>query len=699
MALALPAAPALRPDPFASLNDQQRAAVEHGSNDADPARSAPLLVIAGAGSGKTMTLASRVARLVMAGADPQRMLLLTFSRRAALEMERRVGRVLHQALGLGATQRAPGFAWAGTFHGIGARLLRDYAGRIGLAESFTIHDRADAEDLMGLVRQEAGFAASKKRFPLKGTCLAIYSRVVNSQAPLIEVLQSAYPWCGEWEAELRQLFRAYVQHKQQQQVLDYDDLLLYWSQMMAEPALAREVGERFQHVLVDEYQDTNRLQAAILLAMKPDGRGLTVVGDDAQSIYSFRAADVRNILDFPQAFEPAARVVTLERNYRSTQPILDASNAVIALAAQRFTKQLWSEQVSSEQPALVTVEDEAAQATWVAEQVLSRREAGLALKQQAVLFRASSHSMPLELELTRRNIPFVKFGGLKFLEASHVKDVLSLLRWAENPRSRLAGFRVAQLVAGIGPATARKVLDAMEQSADPVVALRNCAVPAGAAADWAQFVDTYEGLRAEQAAWPAQMDAVNRWYEPQLQRLHDDAAVRLADLAQLARIAAGYASRERFLTELTLDPPDATSDESGQPNRDEDYLILSTIHSAKGQEWRAVYVLNAVDGCMPADISTGTAAEIEEERRLLYVAMTRAKQHLQLVVPQRFYITQQSAQGSRHVYGSLTRFIPPEVAKKFDRLQAGGSTADGCASQPAGGAPVDIAARVRSLWE
>ncbi|HEY0858823.1 MAG TPA: ATP-dependent helicase [Albitalea sp.] len=699
MDLDLPTAPALRPDPFASLNEQQRAAVEHGSGDADPSRAAPLLVIAGAGSGKTMTLASRVARLVIAGADPQRMLLLTFSRRAALEMERRVGRVLHQALGLAATQRPPGFAWAGTFHGIGARLLRDHAARIGLAESFTIHDRADAEDLMGLVRQEAGFAASKKRFPLKGTCLAIYSRVVNSQAPLSGVLQSVYPWCGEWEAELRQLFRAYVQHKQQQHVLDYDDLLLYWSQMMAEPALAREVGERFQHVLVDEYQDTNRLQAAILLAMKPDGRGLTVVGDDAQSIYSFRAADVRNILDFPQAFQPAARVVTLERNYRSTQPILDASNAVIALAAQRFTKQLWSEQVSSERPALVTVEDEAAQATWVAEQVLARREAGLALKQQAVLFRASSHSAPLELELTRRNIPYVKFGGLKFLEASHVKDVLSLLRWAENPRSRLAGFRVAQLVAGIGPATARKVLDAMEQSADPVAALRSCAVPAAAAADWAQFVDTYESLRGEQAAWPAQMDAVNRWYQPQLQRLHDDAAVRLADLAQLARIAAGYASRERFLTELTLDPPDATSDESGQPNRDEDYLILSTIHSAKGQEWRAVYVLNAVDGCMPADIATGTVAEIEEERRLLYVAMTRAKQHLQLVVPQRFYITQQSAQGSRHVYGSLTRFIPPEVAGKFARLQAGGSTADRCPSQPTGGAPVDIAARVRSLWE
>ncbi|HEV7915605.1 MAG TPA: ATP-dependent helicase, partial [Albitalea sp.] len=437
------AAAAGRHDPFASLNAQQREAVEHGLVP-DPKQAGPLLVIAGAGSGKTLTLASRVARLVMAGADPQRVLLLTFSRRAALEMERRVGRVLHQALRFGATQRPPAFGWAGTFHSVGARLLRDYAGRIGLSDSFTIHDRADAEDLMGIVRQESGLAATKNRFPLKGTCLAIYSRVVNSQAALGTVLQDVYPWCTQWEDALKQLFRAYVQHKQDQQVLDYDDLLLYWAQMMGDATLARHLGARFDHVLVDEYQDTNRLQAAILMAMKPDGRGLTVVGDDAQAIYSFRAAEVGNILGFPAAFDPAARIVTLSRNYRSTQPLLDASNAVIALASERFTKDLWSEQASSERPLLVTVEDEAVQAQWVADQVLAQRECGIALKQQAVLFRASHHSAPLELELTRRNIPFVKFGGLKFLEAAHIKDVLSVLRWAENPRSRIASFRVSQ---------------------------------------------------------------------------------------------------------------------------------------------------------------------------------------------------------------------------------------------------------------
>jgi DNA helicase-2/ATP-dependent DNA helicase PcrA len=687
----------VRSDPFAVLNPEQREAVEHGISGA-PLRPGPLLVIAGAGSGKTLTLASRVARLVLAGAAPQRVLLLTFSRRAAMEMERRVGRVLHQALGFGTAQRPPELPWCGTFHSVGARLLREHAASIGLPDSFTIHDRADAEDLMGLVRQELGLAATKSRFPLKGTCLAIYSRVVNSRADLRSVLQQVYPWCSAWEGELRRLFAAYVQHKQQQHALDYDDLLLYWAQMMAEPQLAAQVGARFDHVLVDEYQDTNRLQAAILLALKPDGGGLTVVGDDAQSIYSFRAAEVRNILDFPQVFAPPARVVTLERNYRSTQPILAASNAVIGLAAERFAKRLWSDKPSSERPALVTVEDEAEQAQWVAGEVLVQREAGVALKRQAVLFRTSHHSAALELELTRRNIPFVKFGGLKFLEAAHIKDVLSLLRWAENPRSRRAGFRVAQLVAGIGPATARRLLDAMDGAADPVAALASFKPPA-ASGDWQAFVATYQLLHRREAGWPAELELVQRWYLPQLRRLHDDAAVREADLVQLVRIAGGYGSRERFLTELTLDPPDATSDEPGAPHRDEDYLILSTIHSAKGQEWTAVYVLNAVDGCIPSEMATGSAAEIEEERRLLYVAMTRAKQRLHLVVPQRFYVTQQASLGSRHVYASLTRFIPPQVAGHFEPVRHGGASGDRLEAGDAEGAPlVDVAARIRAQW-
>jgi DNA helicase-2/ATP-dependent DNA helicase PcrA len=596
------------------LNDAQRVAVEHGVGTAlDDVR--PLLVIAGAGSGKTSTLAHRVANLIAQGADPQRILLLTFSRRAAQEMARRAGQVAAQVLGL-RTEAAPALPWAGTFHGVGARLLREYAAQIGLDENFTIHDRGDAEDLMGLVRHELGFSATTKRFPRKGTCVSIYSRTVNTCAPLAEVLAHAFPWCAEWENELKRLFAAYVEAKQQQHVLDYDDLLLYWAGMVAEPALAAQLGARFDHVLVDEYQDTNRLQAAILLALKPDGCGLTVVGDDAQSIYSFRGATVRNILDFPAQFAEPARVVALERNYRSTQPILDVSNAVIAAAAERHAKTLWTDKPSAGRPQLVLVPDEAQQAQWVADRVLAHREGGLALKSQAVLFRTSYHSAALELELARRNIPFVKYGGLKFLEASHVKDLLAVLRFAQNPRGRMAGFRVTQLIPGIGPATATRLLDAMDAAADPAAAVQDFVPPASAQVEWARFADTYAALRAPTLAWPADMEIALGWYLPHLERLHDDAGVRRGDVEQLARLAAGYASRERFLTELTLDPPEATSDRAGPPLLDEDYLILSTIHSAKGQEWTSVHVLNVVDGCLPADVVQG-AQELEEERRLL----------------------------------------------------------------------------------
>jgi len=686
-----------RPDPLADLNPAQREAAEFAADPSDPQQA--LLVIAGAGSGKTSTLAHRVAHLILKGADPQRMLLLTFSRRAAQEMERRVGAVLRRALNLRAGQAAPSLPWAGTFHSIGARLLRDHAARIGLAEAFTVHDRGDAEDLMGVVRHELGLSAAQSRFPLKGTCLAIYSRVVNSQCTVAEALKLAFPWCAQWEGELKRLFRAYVQAKQSQNVLDYDDLLLYWAEMMGDAQLAAEVGGRYDHVLVDEYQDTNRLQASILLAMKPDGRGLTVVGDDAQSIYSFRAATVRNILDFPAQFPGGARVVTLERNYRSTQPILDASNAVIGQATERYAKQLWTDRVSSQLPELVTVSDEAGQARWVADQVLAQREGGMTLKSQAALFRAASHSAALELELTRRNIPFVKFGGLRFLEAAHIKDLLSLLRWAENPRSRLAGFRVAQLIAGIGPATAGRLMDAMEAAADPLQALRDFKPGAAARDEWAAFAEAYASLRAPRQPWPTDLDAALRWYGAQLERLYEDAPARQADLDQLCRIAAGYPTRERFLTELTLDPPDATSAESDAPLHDEDYMILSTIHSAKGQEWRAVYVLNAVDGCIPSDMSTGEREEIEEERRLLYVAMTRARERLQLIVPQRFYVHQQTGLGDRHVYASRTRFIPQSLMPLFDHLPKPPDLPfDRAARAVPEGPRIDVASRVRGMF-
>lgn len=682
-----------------TLNAQQRRAAEHGIEGQSALPGPPLLVIAGAGSGKTNTLAHRVAHLIVNGTDPRRILLLTFSRRAAAEMRKRVERICSKIGDKRGGAVTAALAWAGTFHSVGARLLREYAHQIGVDPNFTIHDCEDSADLMNLVRHELGFSKSESRFPARRTCLAIYSRCVNAEEPIEQVVQTFFPWCWGWVDELKRLFAAYVEAKQKQNVLDFDDLLLYWAQTVSDQVLAEEIGGRFDHILVDEYQDTNRLQSSILLAMKRDGRGLTVVGDDAQSIYSFRAATVRNILDFPNQFSPPAEMVALDRNYRSTQPILAAANAVVALASERFTKNLWTDRPSDERPYLVTVTDEAEQARYIAERVLENREAGSALKQQAVVFRTSHHSGPLEIELARRNIPFVKFGGLKFLDAAHVKDMLALLRFVENPRDRVAGFRLIQLLPGVGPNGAQHVLDQMAEAADLHGALFKSPPPPRAGADWCAFVETIGALRSGALGWPAEFECARLLYEPHLERIHEDAVARRADLMQLEQIASGYPSRQRFLTELTLDPPDATSDEAGAPLLDEDYLVLSTIHSAKGREWKFVFVLNVVDGCMPSDLSTGSSAEIEEERRLLYVAMTRAKDELHLVTPQRFFTHGQSAQGDRHVYASRTRFIPDSILSLFTR-RAWPTIAPEAGLAPTGlrSVRLDVGARMRNMW-
>lgn len=682
------------------LNPAQRAAVLFGSQDDAGTLGGPLLIIAGAGSGKTSTLVHRVAHLVQQGEDPTRILLLSFSRRAADELCRRV-RALLARPAASTVQGGAGASieWAGTFHSVAARLLREHAPAIGLDPAFTIHDREDSADLLNLVRHELGLSARNRRFPMKGTCLAIYSATVNTQSPLGNVLKTAFPWCAEWESDLKALFLAYVEAKQAQQVLDYDDLLLYWSQILTDPDIARAIGDRFRHVLVDEYQDTNRLQAAILLALKPDGCGLTVVGDDAQSIYAFRGASVRNILDFPAHFDPPAERITLDRNYRSTQPILSAANAVIALASERFSKDLWTEREACERPRLVTVADEAAQAGFIVESVLTRREAGLKLKSQAVLFRAAHHSARLEIELTRRNIPFVKFGGLKFLEAAHVKDLMALSRWTQNLRDRVSGFRALQLLSGIGPRIAGRILDNIAAAPAGCELLAEQPVPDNARDAWTRFATLVDTLRASARAWPAGFELAGQWYLEQLGHLYDDAHVRSGDIEQLVRIAASYPTLERFLTELTLDPPSATSDEAGVPLRDEDYLILSTIHSAKGQEWKAVSLLNVVDGCLPSDLATGSSAEIEEERRLLYVAMTRARDHLDLVVPQRFHVSKQPARGDRHVYACRSRFIPAELLPHFEQTTWPPPDAPFAPSPDSRRLAFDLAARMRSMWQ
>lgn len=676
-------------NPLDALNPAQRAAATHGIGER-PSSGPPLLVIAGAGTGKTTTLAHRVAHLLRSGADPRRILLLTFTRRAAAAMTRRAQRLTASAAGGGGAggRRASGsrIAWSGTFHAIANRLLRLHAASVGLAEDFTILDRGDAADLLNLLRGERGLAKKTRRFPQKGTCLAIYSHTVNAQVSLEDTLRVHFPWCQSWHDELRALFRAYTDAKLRHQILDYDDLLLWWHHLMREEDLARAVRRRFDHVLVDEYQDTNRLQAEILLALCPGGAGLTVVGDDAQAIYSFRAATVRNILDFPSRFTPPAAVLTLEENYRSVQPILDAANAVIDQAPERFTKRLHSRRASAQLPILVTAEDEDAEVDWVVARVLEHREAGIPLRRQAVLFRTSHHSDRLQLELSRRDIPFVVYGGLKFLEAAHVKDLLAVLRWVENPRDAVAAFRMLQLLPGMGPGNARRVLGAFEERGRDFRALRAVRVPRAAQEDWPGLCELLEGLRDARGSWPGQVGRIRLWYQPHLERLHEAPHVRAADLEQLEAIADGYPSRERFLSDLALDPPEASGDEAGPPHLDEDWLVLSTIHSAKGREWDVVFVLHVADGCIPSDMACGTPEQIEEERRLLYVAMTRAKDQLHLVHPLRFFVHAQPRRGDRHVLAPRSRFLPVSILDHFEQR------VEGCA-------PADIASRVRAMWD
>ena len=675
---------------FEKLNPAQRAAAMHGDE--------PLLVIAGAGTGKTNTLAHRVAHLVLQGVQPERILLMTFSRRAAQELSRRAQSIVAGAV-KGANNASPNvrLPWAGTFHSVANRLLRHYATQVGLEPGFGVMDRGDSADLLDIARHEAGFSTQERRFPRKDTCLAIYSHCVNTRLPLQATLAEAFPWCAEWEAELKALFGRYVEAKLAQQVLDYDDLLLYWHALMQDQMLARDVESRFDHVLVDEYQDTNTLQAEILLALKPSGRGLCVVGDDAQSIYSFRAASVSNILDFPQKFMPPAQKVALEQNYRSTQGILDSANALMADAQRQFEKNLRTSRTAGARARLVTVLDEFAQSQFVIEGVLDAREKGVPLRAQAVLFRSAHHSDVLELELVRRNIPYVKYGGLKFLEAAHVKDLLSLLRWADNRRNRIAANRVLQLLPGMGPANADRCFKSFEASQFDVRALAAWRPPAAARDCWAGLVEVILDLGSAGRAWQGQVGAARAWYEPHLERLYEESTVRASDLEQLERIALQFATREQFLTELTLDPPQATSDYGNDAMLDEDFLILSTVHSAKGQEWDRVAVLNVTDGNFPNEYANGNAERIEEERRLLYVAMTRARNQLDLVVPLKFHVSKQARSGDAHVYGARSRFFTPGLLATLDQV-VWPATLDEPAPKSKALPRIDVGSRLRGAW-
>ncbi len=657
------------------LNPEQRRAVCHDEGH--------LLIVAGAGSGKTHTLACRVAHLLAGGVRPERVLLLTFSRRAAREMLARAGQLAEVE---GARR-----VWGGTFHAVANRLLRGHGTAVGLRPGFTVMDQGDHADLLGLVRHDLGLGERGRRFPKKETLASLYSRVVNTQEKLADVVEVAYPWCRNDLEGIRAVFGGYAQRKRARNVVDYDDLLLYWRALAASPSVGPVLRSGFDHILVDEFQDTNAVQADIVAAMAGPGVCVAAVGDDAQAIYGFRSGSARHMLEFPERF-PRSTVVTLDRNYRSTPSILASANAVMAEASGGYAKQLRSTRAAGERPVLATCVDELAQSTFVCESVLEQRERGVALRDQAVLFRSGHHSDALELELARRNVPFVKYGGLKFLESAHVKDLLCLLRILDNPSDELAWLRVLGFLEGVGPATTRRLIEELGVTEGTALARLlgdSCpCFPTAASADLDELRAALSACAVDELRPTDQVERLGLACTPIFARRYPTtASVRLADLEHLRSLASDYRTRSRFLAELTLDPPASTADLAGRPHLDDDHLILSTIHSAKGGEWQVVHVIHASDGNIPSDMSLGSAEEVEEERRLLYVALTRARDTLVVSYPLRYYFRRNPLDDA-HSYGQPSRFLTPAMSS-FETANVGEAVVEDDA----------VAAELQALWE
>jgi len=637
------------------LNVEQRAAATHTGG--------PLLILAGAGTGKTTTLCARVAWLLGNGVSAERILLLTFTRRAAREMVERA-RVLAEHVAPDA-----GRVVGGTFHSVAHRMVRLHASSLGLDPGFGVLDASDAADLLDMVRQEQGQAASPRRFPRAQTMLDIYSRTINAQTSLSDVLSECFPWCSEHREALAVSFRAYGERKRALGLLDLDDLLLYWRAMVADELIGPRIANAYEHVLVDEYQDVNGLQVDIVRSLRQAHAGLTVVGDDFQAIYGFRAASARHILEFPEQF-PNAQTVTLERNYRSNAPILAVANAVSEQDRLGFPKRLWTEREGGLPPELSFPRDEGEQAREVCERVIAAREEGIELRTQAVLFRTTHDSELLELELTRCGIPFVKYGGLRFLDAAHVKDLVALLRLADNPADEVSWFRVLQLLDGVGPTRARRILDALRPDgagrADldrwPRAATH---VPDSSREHAAAVIGALAGVSGDAVASAgAQVEKLCEVLIPLIRLRYADGAVRASDLDQLVAAARGTADVRHFVSELVLDPPSSSADLAGPPHLDEDYLVLSTVHSAKGLEWEAVHLIAAYDGNFPADMSTVNEEGVAEERRLFYVALTRARRRLHVYVPARYYHRPRGGDDA-HGYGQASRFLTAAVQTLF----------------------------------
>ena len=634
------------------LNDEQRQAATHPEG--------PLLVLAGAGTGKTRTLVARAAWLCEQGVPPDRVLLLTFTRRAADDMLSRAA---------GCARPAGGRITGGTFHAIAHRIIRQHAESFSLPPRFTVIDPGDVADLLDARRADHGLAGTQRRVPRAGVCADIYTRCVNAQKTVAEVVRADFPWCTEYAGQLGELFGGYVAHKRSHGLVDFDDLLLLWRAALADPDAGPVLAGMFDAVLVDEYQDVNTVQADIVRLLAPEGSRLTCVGDDAQAIYGFRGADPGHLRELAVTF-PGLTVVRLGRNYRSRQAVLRLANAVrpqssgleLALTATRE---------AGAAPVLVRCHDEATQAREVCAQVLETCEAGLDLRDQSVLVRTAHHSDVLEIELAARGIPFVKYGGLRFTEAAHVKDFLAAARIVVNPADDMAWFRVLRLHEGIGAVSARRVLDVLDPAKPDPFGRWEAAVgaaPRRARENLTATVTSLAGAAAGQYA-PQLAAMILAALERPLRARYPDADVRIADLQRLADAAASRPSLHDALVDLALDPPVSASDLAGPPRLDEDFLVISTVHSAKGLEWPVVHLLQLVDGAVPSDMALGSRGGLAEEQRLFYVAVTRARDSLYLYSPMRLHY-HRLAGDDRHGYGQLTRFLDAGALAACETIQA-----------------------------
>jgi len=598
--------------------------LNEGQYQAVTATDGPLLVIAGAGTGKTRTLVYRVARLVEQRIDPRSILLLTFTRRAAEEMLRRASLLIDNRC-----EKVAG----GTFHSFANLVLRQYGRKIDLPTSFTIMDRPDSEDVIQHLRTEMGLNSKEKRFPRKQTIGGIYSMALNKQCTIPQLIERDYPHLYGSLEDILLLFERYVSYKRERALVDYDDLLIQLRDLLSGHEEVRcHLSDRYRYILVDEYQDTNRLQAQIIRLLAATHDNVMVVGDDAQSIYSFRGANFRNIMDFPRDF-PGTRSIFLEENYRSTQPILSLTNEIIRRARERYDKNLFTRKDHGETPVLVRAENEQMQSRFVCQKILELREEGVPLWDITVLFRSSFHSFDLEIELARHDIPFVKRGGFKFMETAHVKDLLAHLRISSNPKDAVSWGRALSLLDGVGPQLSQKVIHWVQEGAIPWERLRSFNAKGKVALGLKTLAQVLEAC-SERTRPAEQAQYFMQYYLPMLKRKYqDDYPKRLRDLEHLLGMTERYRSLERLLSDMALEPPTDSVDGVLAVDPDEGPLVLSTIHSAKGLEWHSVFIIWALEGRFPSFYNIHTEEELEEERRLLYVAATRAKENLYISYP------------------------------------------------------------------